>query len=159
MALNASGPISLGGSTTGQSINLELGQSATAQVSLNNTNVRTLAGVSSGAIVMPTNFYGKSYVVFSPDGGTSAGAPIGLSDQAQLNASITINCTVSAVWTWTEVGTGTASVASGGSASTITFQVSTTPFGGFKFSDFTVSATAGGITRYWTVSLVAEDGS
>ena len=60
MALNASGPISLGGSTTGQSVNLELGQSATAQVSMNDTNVRTLAGVSSGAIVMPTNFYGKS---------------------------------------------------------------------------------------------------
>jgi hypothetical protein len=60
MALNASGPISLGGSTAGQSINLELSQSATAQVSLNDTNVRTLAGVASGAIVMPTDFYGKS---------------------------------------------------------------------------------------------------
>jgi hypothetical protein len=62
MTLNASGPISLGGSTTGQSINLELSQSATAQVSLNDTNVRSLAGVASGAIVMPTNFYGKSAV-------------------------------------------------------------------------------------------------
>jgi hypothetical protein len=60
MALNASGPISLGGSTTGQSINLELSQSATAQISLNDTNVRTLAAVASGAIIMPTNFYGKS---------------------------------------------------------------------------------------------------
>ena len=63
MTLNASGPISLGGSTAGQSINLELSQSATAQVSLNDTNVRSLAGVASGAIVMPTNFYGKSSVV------------------------------------------------------------------------------------------------
>lgn len=62
MALNATGPISLGGSTAGQSINLELSQSATAQVSLNDTNVRSLAGVASGAIVMPTNFYGKSAV-------------------------------------------------------------------------------------------------
>lgn len=62
MTLNSSGPISLGGSTAGQSINLELSQSATAQVSLNDTNVRTLAGVASGAIVMPTNFYGKSAV-------------------------------------------------------------------------------------------------
>lgn len=60
MTLNASGPISLGGGTAGQSINLELGQSATAQVSLNDTNVRTLAGVASGAITMPTDFYGKS---------------------------------------------------------------------------------------------------
>lgn len=60
MALNGSGPISLGGATSGQSINLELGQSATAQVSLNDAAVRSLAGVSSGAIIMPTNFYGKS---------------------------------------------------------------------------------------------------
>jgi hypothetical protein len=63
MTLNVSpSAISLGGSTTGQSINLELTQSATATVSLNDTNVRTLAGVSSGAISMPTNFWGKSYV-------------------------------------------------------------------------------------------------
>jgi hypothetical protein len=61
MTLNASGPISLGGPTTGQSINIELGQSGTATVSLNDTNVRTLAAVPSGTIIMPTNFYGKSY--------------------------------------------------------------------------------------------------
>ena len=60
MTLNASGPISLAGSTAGQSIAVELGQSATGQISLNDTNVRSLAGVASGAIVMPTNFYGKS---------------------------------------------------------------------------------------------------
>jgi hypothetical protein len=59
MPLNLSGPISLGGPTNGQSINLELGQGASAQVSLNDANVRTLAVVGSGAITMPTNFYGK----------------------------------------------------------------------------------------------------
>jgi len=59
--MNASGPISLGGATTGQSINLEVGQSATATVSLNDANVRLLAGVPSGTIIMPTNFYGTSY--------------------------------------------------------------------------------------------------
>lgn len=58
--LNSSGPISLGGSTTGQSVNLQLGQSATAQISFNDTAVRTLTGTSAGtALVMPTNFYGK----------------------------------------------------------------------------------------------------
>jgi hypothetical protein len=62
MTLAASGAISLGGSTATRSINLELGQSATAQVSLNDTNVRSLAGVASGAITLPTNFYGKSAV-------------------------------------------------------------------------------------------------
>ena len=70
MALNTTGAISLGGSTAGQSINLELGQAATAQVSLNATNVRTLAGVASGAIVMPTNFYGKSGAVYRLDAAT-----------------------------------------------------------------------------------------
>jgi hypothetical protein len=34
--------------------------SPTASISLNQTNVRTLAGVPSGTIIMPTNFYGKS---------------------------------------------------------------------------------------------------
>jgi hypothetical protein len=60
MALNSSGPISLGGATTGQSINLELAQSSITTVSLNDTNVRALAGVSSGVITMPTDFWGKS---------------------------------------------------------------------------------------------------
>lgn len=59
MTLNASGPISLGGSTVGQSINLELGNAATATASINSTPFRTLAGVPSGAIAL-SNFYGKS---------------------------------------------------------------------------------------------------
>jgi hypothetical protein len=58
MTLAASGAISLGGSTANRSINLALGNAATAQVSLNDYFVRALAGVSSGAIIMPTNFYG-----------------------------------------------------------------------------------------------------
>lgn len=60
MALNASGPISLGGATAGQSIAVELGGAGTSQISLNDATVRTLAGVASGAITMPTNFYGKA---------------------------------------------------------------------------------------------------
>jgi hypothetical protein len=60
MTLNVSGPISLAGATTGQSIAVELGVSSTGTISLNDTNVRTLAGVASGVIIMPTNFYGKS---------------------------------------------------------------------------------------------------
>lgn len=61
MTLNASGPISLGGATVGQSINLELGQAATATTSLNATNVRTLLQVPSGQISL-SNAYGKSNV-------------------------------------------------------------------------------------------------
>lgn len=64
MTLNASGPLSLGGSTAGQSVNLELGQSATATISMNDANVRALAGVSSGAISLPNNFWNKSAIQY-----------------------------------------------------------------------------------------------
>jgi len=50
MALNATGQISLGGATAGQSVNLELGNAATATISLNDANVRALLGIASGAI-------------------------------------------------------------------------------------------------------------
>lgn len=63
MALNSSGPISFGGSTVGQSINLELGVSATALASINSTSFRTLAGVASGQISL-NNFYGKSNTTY-----------------------------------------------------------------------------------------------
>ena len=59
MPLVSSGAISIGGSTTDRSINLELGRSATATSSLGETALRNLAGVSSGAISL-SNFYGKS---------------------------------------------------------------------------------------------------
>lgn len=60
MTLAATGALSLGGSITNRSVNLELGQSATAQISMNDANVRTLAGVPSGAITLTTDFYNKS---------------------------------------------------------------------------------------------------
>lgn len=59
MTLAASGQMSIGGSTSTRSINLELNRSATATSSLNETSLRSLAGVSSGAISI-SNFYGKS---------------------------------------------------------------------------------------------------
>lgn len=59
MPLVSSGEISIGGSTTDRSINLELGRSATATSNLNESALRTLAGVASGAISL-SSFYGKS---------------------------------------------------------------------------------------------------
>ena len=61
MALNPSGQISIGGPTVGQSINLELNLSATANSSLDQANFRNLAGVPAGAISL-SNFYGKSNI-------------------------------------------------------------------------------------------------
>jgi hypothetical protein len=59
MALNSSGAISLGGSTAGQSVNLELGQAAGATITMNDTNLRSLFGVASGTISLSQG-YGKS---------------------------------------------------------------------------------------------------
>jgi hypothetical protein len=58
--MNSSGPISLAGTTAGVSIQIENGGNGTTQISLNDAPVRSLAGVPSGAITMPTNFYGKA---------------------------------------------------------------------------------------------------
>jgi len=99
MALNSSGPISLAGSTAGQSIALEINQGATTQISLNDSAVRTLAGVASGAITMPTNFYGKS----SGLSGTityslgTAGAPGVGSSNGTTGGTTTITYTPSSV--------------------------------------------------------------
>jgi len=65
MTLNSSGPISLVGTIPGQSIELELGGSGSTTISLLDPAVRTLAGVPSGPITMPTNFYGKPSGPFS----------------------------------------------------------------------------------------------
>jgi hypothetical protein len=65
MPLNPTGPISLGGNVTGQSIGLELGGTGTTIISLDDANVRALAEVPTGAITMPDNFYGKPSV-FTP---------------------------------------------------------------------------------------------
>jgi len=59
MTLASSGTLSIGGSTANRSINLELGRSATATSNLNETDLRTLAGVASGTISI-SDFYGKS---------------------------------------------------------------------------------------------------
>tara|TARA_R110000803_G_scaffold78482_1_gene143641 strand:+ start:1481 stop:2086 length:606 start_codon:yes stop_codon:yes gene_type:complete len=57
MTLATSGTMSIGGTTTDRSINVELGRSATATSNMGETDLRTLAGVASGAISM-SNFYG-----------------------------------------------------------------------------------------------------
>lgn len=101
MTLNASGPISLGGATAGQSVNLEIGQAATAQVSFNTTAVRTLTATNaSTALAMPTGFYGKSLgftfnATISANTSNynlrSAAVAAGWNQTVPLNATVTIN--------------------------------------------------------------------
>ena len=59
MTLVTSGSLSIGGTATDRSINLELSLAQNANSSLNQTNFRTLAGISSGTISIE-DFYGKS---------------------------------------------------------------------------------------------------
>jgi hypothetical protein len=62
MALNSSGPISLAGNVTGESIALELSLGATTQISLNDSAVRNLINIVSGQISL-SQFYGASALV------------------------------------------------------------------------------------------------
>ena len=111
---------------------------------------------ASGTISI-SKFYGTSDVAFSPDGGTSAGSPVALADVGSLTASETISCTSSATWTWSRSSGsfGTANVTSGSSATSITFTLNTSGFE-YRQSEFTLTATSGGVTRYYVITLTAE---
>ena len=104
MTLNSSGPISLGGTTAGQSVQLELGGTGTTQISLNCATVRTLAGVASGAITMPTNFYGKS-------NGPTVGLFYGGYSSSLTNLVTRINACGALVGSQTNVGTARSGLA------------------------------------------------
>lgn len=114
MPLNTSGPISLAGATTGESIAVELGLSASGNISLNQADVRALAGVPSGAITMPTNFYGKSagsgYTVGLVNSGgfitriNACGALIGNNTNAATNTRLAASGTSCNVGVFYECG-------------------------------------------------------
>jgi len=72
MTLAASGYISLGGTDANRSVNVELGNSATATLTMPSTSIRTLTGVASGPVVLPNDFWGKSNIVVSLSALTSA---------------------------------------------------------------------------------------
>lgn len=58
MPLNAVGPLSIGGNTSGQSINLELGKGATESTSLNDPDFRTFVGIPAPNEIALEDFYG-----------------------------------------------------------------------------------------------------
>lgn len=103
MTLNVSGPISIAGTTAGQSIQIELGGTGSSTMSLNCAAVRTLAGVPTGAIVMPTNFWGKSNIppfgcaTYTTAGTYSFVVPSGVTTVSVVcvgagGSGLTINC-------------------------------------------------------------------
>ena len=61
MSLLIGGTMALGGTNYGRSVNRELGRSSTAQISMNDSFVRSLTSTSSSTTLALTNFYGKSY--------------------------------------------------------------------------------------------------
>jgi hypothetical protein len=74
MPLVISGPISMGGSVTGQSINLELTKAATDIISLNDTDARRLALIIEDQTTISLNdFYGKQLITFGQEQYTAPG--------------------------------------------------------------------------------------
>lgn len=117
MTMVSSGPISIGGSaTTGglnQSINIELGRSATTSSNLNESALRTLAGVPSGTISL-SNFYGKS----NQFSFTLTGTNVNLRDAAVAagwNQSSRVVATIAAPTTISSSSTGTPALTVNGS--------------------------------------------
>ena len=114
----------MGGSTTGQSINLELGSSATTLVTLNNAAVRTLAGKSSGAITIPTDFYGRSSATplsttFSSPTADATVNVSGLSGYVAGSSNITITVNSGVYLYSTSVGNAGLTITGGQSGDTI----------------------------------------
>lgn len=61
MTLNSSGTIGLAGTTVGQSAEIELGGNGTSYITMDDANVRTLAGVgAAGSMWWMSSLYGKS---------------------------------------------------------------------------------------------------
>ena len=76
MVMPASGPLNMGGTSSPVSVAQELGLSLTATISMNQANVRTLAGVGgSGTTWSMSSLYGKAnalnveYLVVAGGGG------------------------------------------------------------------------------------------
>lgn len=116
MTMNTSGQISLGGAAEGQSINLEVGNSATTQISLGGEQARLLAQTPTGAIVMPTNFYGKKnqYIVDITTNQTNANLRT-LAVNAGWNQSTLLTFTIETGVIFSSNSTGTPALTINGS--------------------------------------------
>ncbi len=150
-------PLPTTGAISFSAVAAEIGRAAGSAISLGETAVRNLAGVATGAISL-SQLYGKSSVTFSPVGGASSASPVYLSDWRSGGgaAQVTIFCSQAAVWVHSRSGTyGAASVASGGSATSITFSLANNGYT-VRESTWTVSGTVGGVTQYWQVTLTND---
>ena len=78
MTINATGNVSLGGSQTGESVNVELGFSPTATITINDTTPRQLAGKTTNrSQISFSDFRGKAVCISTnPDSGFYSPQPI-----------------------------------------------------------------------------------
>ena len=149
MALPGSGPLSM------SQVNIELGRPSTQAISLNDSQVRTLAGQGSGAVTM-WHLLGKSNVTFTPAGSTNSASPVELlAESTTGDSGITITCNQTAVWNWTRAGNAIGvgqSPANGGSGTVFQANIHNTTIA-TRTTIWTVNATAGDITRYWRLTV------
>ena len=146
MTLQASGAISLA------QIAAEFGLSASAPFP---SSFYGLGGAPGSGALSFANFYGRSAapsVTFTPDGGTY--------DVNQLGpAEFTLTCSQAAVWTYSGTGSATGNsvtLPSGGSGTSITFTLQPPGISGVRSRTWTVTGTAAGVTRNFTIFLTAE---
>lgn len=108
-------------------------------------------GVPNSGALSISQFYSLSNATFTPDGGA-------LSDEGSAFASVQLNCTAAAVWTYAGGGGGSfVSLASGSADTSIVFSLSN-----FTQSEltaaWTVTGTAGNVSRSFMVSLLTTGG-
>ena len=145
MTLPSSGPISL------TQIAAEFGVALPARLP---TNFYGKPGVpSSGALAM-TQFRGLSNATFTPDGGS-------MTESGYIEVSVTLSCSIPALWTWTKTSSPSpysfASLASGSTNTDITFTAIADRVPSVD-ATFSVTGVAGGLTRTFTVRLLADGG-
>lgn len=156
MPLQASGEISI------SQINAEFGRGNDLN-SYRGTTWYTSGGssgtFSSGAIGM-NEFYSKQATApggtFTPAGSTSSSSREYIEYTVDYTATYTVSCTQNATWTYSKSNSfGTQSVASGGTATSITFTVTSGLYG--RGVVYTLDATSGSNTRYWTIYVYADN--
>jgi hypothetical protein len=136
-------------------VNTELGRGATVSISLNETAVRSLAGVASGTISM-NNLRGKTFaptISISPDPlqTTIGGGGSVTSGAATATAS---GGAGGYTYAWAYVSGDSFTINSSTSAST-TF-TTTLVSGGYKLGNYRCTVTSGGATAFADIQVIFE---
>lgn len=126
MTLPASGLISL------SDIAVELGKSSTTPITLNDSDVRALAGKPTGTVTLPNDFWGKSsdtiVVTITPSSNHTTSSTVTFG-RSSYTVSVTKGgiTTTPTAFLWSVVaitlGSGTARVFSGGTTATASLEV------------------------------------